>query len=125
VKSGTNEAKFGVYDGSTTQTVTASEVVPTDTWTHIVGVYDGADLDIYYDTVNKGNNNIGSITIPASSEDLLLGAQKPDTTNRFLDGVIDDVRIFDVALSDDAIVDLFNLGDIPEGATFLPQVMII
>ena len=79
-------------------------VVTTDTWHHVAGVYDGANMYIYVDGIE--DNRIASTgQIDASSYNLYIG-ENPQATGRQLGGVVDDVRIYSRPLSPEEIAGL-------------------
>ena len=66
----------------------------------MVGTYDGASARIYVNGVERGSATYaGGITYSAS-RDLYLARQKNSTNSsvRWLDGTLDEVALYDVAL---------------------------
>ncbi|PIR70372.1 MAG: hypothetical protein COU46_01865, partial [Candidatus Niyogibacteria bacterium CG10_big_fil_rev_8_21_14_0_10_42_19] len=105
------------YRVSVTQSVaTASRysgtVPATGRWYHVAGVYDASaqTLDIY---VNGAlDNGTLSGTVPSSQSNSGLNAnigRKP-VNNSYEDGLIDEVRIYNRALSQSEITELYRLG---------------
>jgi hypothetical protein len=89
-------------------------------WHHVVGSYDGTSLRIYVDGELDQTANIGPIVAYTGPAPLRIGNIQhsthivgPTHVGAF-DGVIDDVRIYDRALSDAEVADLHLL---PEPAT--------
>lgn len=92
-----------------------SENVIENVWSHVAASYDGSALNLYLNgenvgsvattgTVDQSNTVSGSIgNIPAG-----------DSSGRAFSGILDDVCIFDIALSATDIGDIYNNGD---GAT--------
>jgi hypothetical protein len=72
--------------------------VELDTYYYIVGAYDGSDFDIYING-NLDNHSTFSGSILTTNIDLMIGQVRPDVTQYNFNGVIDDVRIYDYALS--------------------------
>ena len=79
-------------------------------WTHVAGTYDGAAMRLFVNgrLVVSGPK---SGTIQYSDLGLLIGAT-PYPAERFL-GKIDDVRIYNRALSDSEVLQLFSLQSAP------------
>lgn len=77
----------------------------TTNWTHVTGTYDGANLRIYYDGVEKTVSGSVTLTIGYSTTPLRLGTAQSDGF-RF-NGRISDVRIFDRALSPEEIYEAY------------------
>jgi len=77
-----------------------------DAWHHVACVYDGDGIDGYVDGVGVGTiNKTGSLTAQ-SGIDLTIG-NRADLT-RGLAGLVDDVRLFNRALSSNDIVRIKN-----------------
>lgn len=76
-------------------------------WRHVVGLYDGTDWKIYKDAVEVASraDAIGALT--GTSGALHLGASNTGSAGRYFDGDIDDIRIYDRALSPTEVSDLF------------------
>ncbi len=87
---------FATYNPSWNKVVTAwSDRVIDNDWHHIGASYDGADLRIYLDgELMATSPNTGNLQ--ASSGTLLIGSQ---TSNNYFSGFIDEVMLFDRALS--------------------------
>jgi hypothetical protein len=69
-----------------------------DEWHHVAGTFDGANINLYVD----GALDIGVPTtepIGANEASVLIG-ENPESTGRFWDGLIDEVVIYNRALSD-------------------------
>ncbi|MGD2093813.1 MAG: PASTA domain-containing protein [Phycisphaerales bacterium] len=72
--------------------------LPLDEWHHIAGVYDsGVGAIIYIDGVAEANNP--DLDGVAMNEMPFLLGENPESAGRFLDGILDDVRIYECALS--------------------------
>ncbi len=68
-----------------------------DEWHHVAGTYDGSDINLYLDGVIDAT--IGStVDIGTNTSNVLIG-ENPEAAGRHWDGIIDDVRIYDRALS--------------------------
>ncbi len=105
------ECFLGFTDNSYALDVDSVNDIPNNTWTHITCTYDQATAKIYingqmeksvvlnktlkYDTTSTGNLYIGA------------GKASPTTT---WDGQIDDVQIFNYALTQDQIQTVYNNG---------------
>ena len=75
-------------------------------WHHVVGVYDGANVFVYVDTI-KGDV-IGDLTTNTGSS--LLNVFIGESTNDHWPGLIDDVRVYNRALSAEEVERLYNMG---------------
>jgi len=95
-----------VDDNVTKVQSTSAVTVDDDQWHHIVGLRDGSSLRLYVDGVEDGVPaplSDGYDLSGTSQANAYIGAGwRYDTSvvHKFLIGVIDDVRVYDYALSD-------------------------
>ncbi len=105
----------GVIIGTDTGSVVrAYGPVPVDNvnqWYHIVGIYNGSTQIVYLNSV-AGTPVANSGNIHFSSQNLLISGY-PDGTHQ-LNGTVDDIRIYNRALSADEVAQLYA---VPEPAT--------
>lgn len=88
--------------------LTGSIQIPLNQWTHIVFTYDGSDIKGYVNGVSDGSTS-ASGNINDSSYDLRISGE--DGTNSYnFDGLLDDVRIYNTALSASEVTNLYNTG---------------
>jgi len=81
-------------------------IVSVDQWYHVVGLYDGANFDLYVDGELSSHTTFSG-KILTTSIDLMIGQCLPAVSQYNFKGVIDDVRIYDYALSADEIAQLY------------------
>ena len=96
-----NRPQLFVGRTSTTRVSVVSSVALTiGTTYHVVGTYDGASARIYVNGVQRGAAAYSGGITYSGSRDLYLGRQKKSTNRsvRWLDGVLDDVALYDAAL---------------------------
>lgn len=94
----TNEHfEFAIRTTSGNRWVVSETSPVADQWYHLAGVYDGSWLHIYVDGVLENSAN-WSGTILASNSPLEIG-RRAVAHDRYFEGMIDDVRIYDRALS--------------------------
>jgi Ca2+-binding RTX toxin-like protein len=103
----TRQARAGGYfntcdeAGDRFQTLDSRDPIPANTWTHLASTYDGSQLKIY---VNGQLVNQKAIPGPVCTNDnpLAVGAKFiPGVENiNFVDGMLDDVRVYNNALSE-------------------------
>ncbi len=89
----------GVYSNTT---ITANK------WYHVVGTYDGANLKIYLDGNLDNFAAYVSASIPTNNDSLIIGGYY--STDFVANGVIDDVRVYNRALTAAEVKQLYNLG---------------
>jgi hypothetical protein len=104
-----NNALFSLQDsGNNYNLISSTGSLPTDTWTHITGIYDGADMQIYIDGSFDAAQTIN--TTPVTSDSLgAIGAGKQGSDFHF-DGYATDVRVYDRALSEAELTALYKQG---------------
>jgi len=97
--------RFQIFENDTYDRISSTTSINDGSWHHVVGINDGTDLKVYIDGELETLPGAGGI-IDNKSADLWIGARS-DLTRHF-NGSIDDVRIFDKALSGDEVTDLYN-----------------
>jgi hypothetical protein len=102
--------QFGGNDGIGPQTdprVISSATIGLDDWYHIVGTFDGSKLRIYVDGVPAGEAD-QTESFTQSDQPLYIGADPLPPDNKFFQGRIDDLRLYNRALDQSEIDLLFN-----------------
>ncbi len=93
---------LGIGDGYTSVFQTSIEVVPRETWTHVAATYNGSLMRVYIngflDSSLPWTSGLSSNTNP-----LTIGSKNPPYLGYFFNGTIDEVRIYDRALSQQEI----------------------
>lgn len=107
--------KYQVLSWNGTNHLADMDIPPGDlgTWVHVTGTYDGTTWKIYRNGVLGGStvDPIGAITVEGPWQ--IGGSQS--CTSRFFDGVIDDARIYNRALSDSEVLTLYSGGTVTAG----------
>ena len=86
-----------IGDGSLSVMAVWYDVPAPDVWHHIVGTYSGTELVLYVDGMEKANNTTS--LIPYTSNDPVTIGYAKGSTTRYFDGLIDEVRIYNRAIS--------------------------
>jgi len=111
----TRRLHFAVTGGPTYHSVDGGIEIPTGEWHHACGTYDGANIRLYIDAVEDPASPVAySGGITTDNYNVYIG-ENAERTGRYWDGLIDDVAIFDHALTINEIIQLKNLG----GASFI------
>ncbi len=76
--------------------LSGSTFLPTGTWSHIAGVYDGSQMIVYVNGVQDGSVAVSGL-IPVNALPLRIGADSAQAS--LFDGRIDEVELFNTALS--------------------------
>jgi hypothetical protein len=96
-----------------------------DTWYHLAGTYDGANIKLYVDsTLVKTVGQTGDIF--SNNEPLLIGANDGyGGVRKFTDGLIDEVRIYDHALTAVEVAELLVVDPVDVVEDLVLMVMIV
>jgi hypothetical protein len=106
----TNGIAVAVNDGfsATSRSRIFSNAVTLNKWQHIIALFDGTNVTVYNNGVSVGASQ--TLTVPTSGTDnFVIGGRTTDNTRNF-DGYIDEVRVYNRALSGTEITNLYNLG---------------
>jgi hypothetical protein len=104
-----NATHMGISGGNYFDAVT---VVTDDQWHHWAGTYDGSTARIYLDGKLDASAIYGGQLGDGSGYNLYIG-ENAQATGRLLHGLLDDVRIYDRALTEQQLLDLINNGTSP------------
>lgn len=74
----------------------------TDKWIFLTGTYDGEEINIYVDG-EKVATNKGGGDVSYDAGNLGIGSGRPHDPNYNFDGIIDDFKLWNVALSDSEV----------------------
>lgn len=89
-----NMPQFTIRIGGTQYRLNADARLSTNTWYHLAGVYDGSDMKLYIDgKLDKSQSQSGTLT--TTTNPFTLGGTS--SSGRYLDGRMDEVRIWSVA----------------------------
>ncbi|MBU1064794.1 T9SS type A sorting domain-containing protein, partial [bacterium] len=79
----------------------------TNTWYHVVGLYDGSNFEIFINGAIDAHSTFSG-SILTTNIDLMIGQVLPNTSTYNFKGTIDDIRIYDYALSIEEIEALYG-----------------
>jgi len=100
---------FTIFNYTTIASMTTTaNSIQLNKWNHVVGVYNGTEMNVYINGVKDNNYNRINGSISINSHDLILGNFVEGGTA--FDGIIDEVKIFNRALSPEEINASFNNG---------------
>ena len=104
---GTGALRFVLRRNGQNKTVTSTTTVPLNKWTHVAVRYDGAQMRIFINgTIDTATTAATNANTPiATTAPVLIGG---DTSRHHFHGYMDDVSIYNRALSDSEIADLVN-----------------
>jgi hypothetical protein len=90
-----------------------------DEWHHVVGIYDGQAMQIWVDGQLVAESQAGG-PIPTTSSPLYIGNKRPDApVGDHFHGLIDELILFDRALSAEEVQAIYQAGSIYGGAPWL------
>lgn len=94
-------------------------------WYHVAVTYDGTAVRFFINGVQDTNVVTTQLVFGTNDESLTLGGYLPGLEgDELFDGVMDDVRVYNTALSTAEIKALFDLGTPPSSATAIAQTVI-
>jgi CSLREA domain-containing protein len=92
--------------GTLTCSLTPSDVITNGTWHHVAGTYDGSNMRIFVDGIQQALTPLTG-PIDPSSEPMKIGRNIATPTFTF-HGMIDEVELFNTALSSTDIANIYN-----------------
>lgn len=104
---------FYVYAGGSKTTSAPANPVNLNEWTHIVGVADGANAITYVNGVQVGSIAAGDTYTAYTVPNIFIsgsGSTNPVLSGTYLNGLIDEVRVYNRALGASEITALYNSG---------------
>ncbi|NSW54921.1 MAG: LamG domain-containing protein [Armatimonadetes bacterium] len=96
--------QVGTPDGLEPQVSSAEWSVPADHWSHVAGQWDGGHLRVFVNAVEKAQTQFaGTIAPQPAWRGLVLGNYVGRKNAYAFDGLMDDVRIYNRALTEDEV----------------------
>jgi|GEM_PF-3014814 len=80
---------------------------PLGDWVHVAVVFDGSSLVIYQDGVNVASDTFSTTTLVQTTDPVNI-SKRVGTDEYYFHGLIDEVRIYSSALTQQEIIDLMN-----------------
>ena len=94
--------------GTTNYTATTPADITAGSWQHVAFTYDGETIIVYLNTSAGTHNTTPSGSLAGTTVDLWIGGNPSFSSGRYFDGKVDEVRIYNRALSGDDIIELYN-----------------
>jgi PKD repeat protein len=104
--------RFDIEDGtgSAILNIPSASKVSDGVWHHLVAVRQGLVISVYVDGVKINSLSASGLKVVSNNEDFKIGVQEGATSNSsFFNGDMDDVIIYNKALTDAEVLALFNL----------------
>jgi hypothetical protein len=103
------------YDPSTGFVDNLSDTkIPLGRWVHIAGTYDGAKTKIFVDSVLDKEYDAAIPQLNSNSVSMSIGGHSAGSIREYLKGSLDDLRIYNRALSPEEIDSLYHEGGWPD-----------
>jgi hypothetical protein len=84
----------------------SESIITDDQWHHIGFVWDGSHRILYADGIEVAKDTAAQNPLKPADGGLYIGAGKTLSTGTFFSGLIDDVRVYNIALSAEEITAL-------------------
>lgn len=117
--SGSKEIRFYVYTTLQWFYTTFTPTIDITQWHHYTGTYDGNEIKLYIDGAPVGTPTLRAGGINYDPGALYIG--RDDGQSSYFKGMIDDVAIYNIALTDAEVQDL-NTQGIPSNTIYLDTV---
>lgn len=101
---------FAVAVGGKFPQAVTKATVPTGSWHHVVGTFDGHTLAVYIDGSRATTSAVSGTIRPSTGTNLMIGADPIDPARKFT-GAIDEVRVYKRALSAGEVAALYEAED--------------
>ena len=112
---------FYVTVGGTTYDSPVGSGFFDDNWHHAVGVYDGANIYLYVDGVQQGTSTAQTGSISYNNGILCFASLAGAPTSYEVDTYLNNISIFNEALTSTEILKLYNSGVPSDLSSFNPQ----
>jgi hypothetical protein len=99
--------RFGIASDAKKNLVYSAELNE-DRWYHVSGTYDGSTMKLYVDGILVGSRALNDAILDGTGH-VEFGGRSSSGNNKF-NGALDDVRIYDSALSASEVADLAGVG---------------
>jgi hypothetical protein len=93
-----------------TPTQSAAAAIATGTWYHVVGTFDGTNIKVYRNGVQVGTNVARAAPLVTGDYSIRVGTYGA-APGWFMDGVIDEVGIWNRAITATEVASLYNSGN--------------
>jgi hypothetical protein len=101
--------EFWTVDPNSGRVLDSSGTITPGRWYMVTATYDGSEERVYINGV-LDNWLSASGPIPSSPYDLVFGSRSTGAPGEFLNGTMDEVRIYNRSLSPDEVAALYDLG---------------
>lgn len=103
-----------------TQVVSSGTTFSNSTWYHIVVTYDGSNLKSYVNGNSTADTTTAMVNLPSSANILTFGKRQYSGSEKYYNGILDEVGIWSRVISTTEISTLYNAGSGAAYSTLLP-----
>ncbi|MDD3002945.1 MAG: DUF2341 domain-containing protein [Candidatus Shapirobacteria bacterium] len=109
---GSSQFVFSVGNGSSNKQLSSNFTSNDNNWHHIIGTYDGSTQKIFIDgnLKNTSNTVTGDLSYGTLTNGFLIGNAEGLNSARFWSGSIDELKIYNYALSENEVKQDYNQG---------------
>ena len=113
---GSGQVSFAVAVGGGMKQATSTATVPAGGWHHVAGTFDGQHVAVYIDGALAGTATAAGSISPSTGTNVMVAADPIDPQAKF-SGSVDEVRIYNRALSAGEVAALSTAADAGYGST--------
>jgi len=95
-------------NGSSFQQKFSTSTIPLDTWKHVAVTFSSGAISFYIDGVKETPSASTITQLYNSSSDYFIGALQPVPSSTYMNGLIDEVGIFNTALTEAEVQSIYN-----------------
>ena len=77
-------------------------------WHHVAFTYNSSGINLYIDGSASGSNTTNITPVQASTDNFMIGARKISSPEKFFNGSIDEVAVWDTALTSTQIQSIYD-----------------
>lgn len=110
VKAASGSGDLGFNNGEVNLSRATTDPITDGSWHHLVGTVSGGVATLYLDGVEASRSNTFTTSDITSSVNLQIGREMPAGEYRYVDAAIDDVRVYDRALTAAEVQALYREG---------------
>ncbi|MFC1619953.1 LamG-like jellyroll fold domain-containing protein [Candidatus Neomarinimicrobiota bacterium] len=104
---GNKRIRWTVKSNTGIKDLDSQTTITTGNWYHVVGIYDGTNFDLYLDGALSAHATFSG-SISSTAIDLMIGQERPGVTGYSFNGVLDDIRIYDYAVTASDVLHLYD-----------------